>query len=177
MRPWITFAISLLAAACTQTKVFEQEAVEVGGERFLKMAAERLPDLNQPRGGHCIVNLNGEITVLGGHTDGFILLKTAEYLKDGKWVEVPMLYPHDFGFSVKSASGKAGERKSMTPRLTPSNHPEFWTARGQGAPRLPSRTEESWLQATGTPTTIWKFTSQERAFLSRSRFLSKGEVH
>ena len=106
MRPWITFAISLLAAACTQTKVFEQEAVEVGGERFLKMAAERLPDLNQPRGGHCIVNLNGEITVLGGHTDGFILLKTAEYLKDGKWVEVPMLYPHDFGFSVKLPDGR-----------------------------------------------------------------------
>ena len=106
MRPWITFAISLLAAACTQTKVFEQEAVEVGGERFLKMASERLPDLNQPRGGHCIVNLNGEITVLGGHTDGFILLKTAEYLKDGKWVEVPMLYPHDFGFSVKLPDGK-----------------------------------------------------------------------
>ena len=192
MRPWITFAISLLAAACTQTKVFEQEAVDVGGERFLKMEAERLPDLNQPRGGHCIVNLNGEITVFGGHTDGFILLKTAEYLKDGKWVEVPMLYPHDFGFSVKLPDGRImigggcaenfGIGQSWgTEIYDPKTHsfePSGVLDRKRtGCSALPSRTEESWLQATGTPTTIWKFTSRERDFPSRSRFLSKGEVH
>ena len=106
MRPWITFAISLLAAACTQTKVFEQEAVEAGGCRFVKLEAERLPDLNQPRGGHVTAYLNGELTVLGGHTDGFKMLQTAEYFKDGRWVEVPMLYPHDFGFAVKLPDGK-----------------------------------------------------------------------
>ena len=102
----LLFITLITAASCSQPQKSREEAVEAGGCRFVKLEAERLPDLNQPRGGHVTAYLNGELTVLGGHTDGFKMLQTAEYFKDGRWVEVPMLYPHDFGFAVKLPDGK-----------------------------------------------------------------------
>lgn len=49
---------------------------------------------------------NGELTVAGGHTNGFVPTATAEYYKDGKWQTMPMTYTHDFGLSVVLKSGK-----------------------------------------------------------------------
>ena len=62
-----------------------QEAVqtEQAGCPIIKVAAERLPDLNIPRSGHSVFVANGEVTVVGGHTSGFVLTPTAEYFKDG----------------------------------------------------------------------------------------------
>lgn len=71
-----------------------------------KIDVERLPDLNIPRAGHEVFCVNGEITVAGGHTNGFVPTPTAEYLKDGQWHTIPMIYIHDFGFSVVLNSGK-----------------------------------------------------------------------
>ena len=71
-----------------------------------RIDVERLPDLNIPRAGHEVFCVNGELTVAGGHTDGFLPTPTAEYYKDGKWHTIPMTYPHDFGFSVVLNSGK-----------------------------------------------------------------------
>ena len=73
---------------------------------LVKIEAERLPDLNIPRSGHSAFIANGEVTVVGGHTSGFVLTPTAEYYKDGQWHMLETVYAHDGGFSVVLKSGK-----------------------------------------------------------------------
>ena len=73
---------------------------------MVKIVPERMPDLNIPRFGHSILNLNGEITVIGGHTTGFIPTPTIEYFRDGKWNLINMTYIHDHGSAVPLKSGK-----------------------------------------------------------------------
>lgn len=73
---------------------------------FVKIAVKRLPDLNIPRSAHNIFSVNGEMTVVGGHTTNFIPTATAEYYKDGKWHLMETIYPHDNGVSVVLSSGK-----------------------------------------------------------------------
>ena len=74
---------------------------------LLPLHAQRLPDLNLPRAGHSVFCINGEITIVGGHTDGFVPTATAEYYKDGAWHLLPTAYEHDNGFAVVLSSGKA----------------------------------------------------------------------
>ncbi|MBR1416024.1 MAG: hypothetical protein IJ570_09225, partial [Prevotella sp.] len=66
----------------------------------IRIVPERLPDLNVPRSGHSIFFANGELTVAGGHTTGFVPTPTAEYLSEGEWHQMPMVYSHDNGFAV-----------------------------------------------------------------------------
>ena len=73
--------------------------------RFIPMKCERLPDLNIPRAGHQVFVADGELVVVGGHTEGFVRTATAEYFKDGAWHTVKTHYPHDNGFSLKLADG------------------------------------------------------------------------
>lgn len=73
---------------------------------MVRIEAKRLPDMNIPRSGHQAFIVNGELTVVGGHTNGFVPTQTAEYLKDGEWHTIPMIYTHDTGFSVVLKSGK-----------------------------------------------------------------------
>lgn len=73
---------------------------------FVKIEVERLPDLNVPRSGHSVFVVNGEVTVVGGHTSGFVPTATAEYYKDGEWHLLQTVYIHDGGFSVVMKSGK-----------------------------------------------------------------------
>jgi AraC-like DNA-binding protein len=72
----------------------------------VRIEVEQLPDLNIPRAGHEVFCVNGELTVAGGHTDGFVPTPTAEYLKDGQWHTIPMTYTHDNAFSVVLSTGK-----------------------------------------------------------------------
>ena len=72
----------------------------------VKLQVEQLPDLNIPRAGHEVFCVNGELTVAGGHTEGFVPTPTAEYLKDGEWHTIQMTYPHDNAFSVVLRSGE-----------------------------------------------------------------------
>ena len=72
----------------------------------MKIEAKRLTDLNIARAGHALFYANGELTVAGGHTDGFVPTPTAEYLKDGQWHQMPMVYCHDFGFHTVLRNGK-----------------------------------------------------------------------
>ena len=65
-----------------------------------RIVPERLPDLNIPRSGHSIFYANGELTVVGGHTTGFVPTPTAEYFENGAWHPVPSVYSHDNGFAV-----------------------------------------------------------------------------
>lgn len=52
---------------------------------MVKMEVQRLPDLNIPRAGHAVFVVNGELTVVGGHTSGFVPTATAEYYSGGEW--------------------------------------------------------------------------------------------
>lgn len=72
----------------------------------VKIEVERLADLNQPRFGHSLLCLNGEPTVIGGHTTNFVPTATIEYYKDGKWTLMPSAFSHDDGFAVQLSSGK-----------------------------------------------------------------------
>jgi len=65
-----------------------------------KIEAERLPDMNLPRSGHNVFYANGELTVVGGHTSGFVMTPTAEYFSNGEWHIVPTVYAHDNGMAV-----------------------------------------------------------------------------
>lgn len=74
---------------------------------MVRIVPERLPDLNIPRGSnHVVCCQNGEITIFGGHTTGFVPTPTAEYLSGGEWHLIPMTYPHDMGLCVPLSSGK-----------------------------------------------------------------------
>ena len=70
-----------------------------------ELSWKRLPDLLVPRAGHAVCELDGELTVFGGHTTGFVPTATAEYLSGGRWHSVPSLYTHDFGYAVPLRSG------------------------------------------------------------------------
>lgn len=93
--------IILLPAACAP----EKPGTQAGDGPFKPMQVERLPDLNAPRAAHKTLMLGDELTVIGGHTDGFKPLETLEYFRDGDWHTVPMTYPHDGGFTVPLPDG------------------------------------------------------------------------
>lgn len=71
-----------------------------------KLEAERLPDMNMPRAGHTVFYANGELTVVGGHTSGFVLTPTAEYFSEDSWHMMPTVYLHDNGMSVVMNEGQ-----------------------------------------------------------------------
>ncbi len=83
----------------------------------VKVQAERLPDMNVPRYGHTVLLLNGEPTVIGGHTTNFVPTPTLEYYKDGKWHLVQTAFPHDDGCAVELSTGKVlimgGHKENM----------------------------------------------------------------
>ena len=70
------------------------------------LEAERLPDLNMPRAAHNVFYANGELTVVGGHTSGFVTTPTAEYFKDGAWHLISTVYHHDDGMAVVMSDGR-----------------------------------------------------------------------
>ena len=43
---------------------------------MIEITPERLPDMNIPRFSHSVFYANGELTVTGGHTSGFVLTPT-----------------------------------------------------------------------------------------------------
>ncbi|MCR5659776.1 MAG: helix-turn-helix domain-containing protein [Bacteroidales bacterium] len=71
-----------------------------------KLEAEHLPDMTMPRAGHTSFYANGELTVVGGHTSGFVLTPTAEYFSEGSWHTMPSVYPHDNGMAVVMNEGQ-----------------------------------------------------------------------
>ena len=73
---------------------------------MVKIEAERLPDLNIPRAGHITVCAGSELTVIGGHTTGFVPTTMAEYFSDGTWHQLPTTYAHDDAFGLPLSSGK-----------------------------------------------------------------------
>ena len=98
---WI---LGILLASTVQAKAAVQTEQE--GCPIIRIEVEHLPNLNIPRSGHSAFIANGEVTVVGGHTSGFVLTPTAEYFKDGQWHLLQTVYAHDGGFSVVLKSGK-----------------------------------------------------------------------
>ena len=94
----LLFILSLLTPSALTADNAEPELVQVD--------VERLPDMNIPRSGHFTYCINGEVTVFGGHTTGFVPTATAEYYSDGAWHLVPMTYTHDQGLSLQLSTGK-----------------------------------------------------------------------
>lgn len=78
-------------------------AISLVGQTF---DFERLPDLNIPRAGHNMFYVNGELTVVGGHTSGFVMTPTAEYFSDGTWHTISTVYHHDDGMAVVMSDGQ-----------------------------------------------------------------------
>ena len=95
------FAQLNLLAQKTSTDSLPQAACPI-----VKIQPEQLPSLNTPRSGHHTLYVNGEITVFGGHTSGFVPTPTAEYFKDGAWHQMDMVYTHDAGSALILKSGK-----------------------------------------------------------------------
>lgn len=71
-----------------------------------KLTIERLPDINLPRFSHNVFYAGNELTVVGGHTSGFVRTPTAEYYEDGAWHLLNTVYPHDNGIAVVLDGGK-----------------------------------------------------------------------
>ena len=69
------------------------------------LSYERLPDMHTARAGHNVFYAGGELTVVGGHTAGFVLTPTAEYYSNGVWHHVSTVYPHDNGMAVALGDG------------------------------------------------------------------------
>ena len=98
--PLISLAI-LLLAACTRGAGPAAGPGQAGNDgKCIQMTVERLPDLNVPRNAHTAAFVNGELTVIGGHTTGFIPTNTAEYYSNGAWHLIDSYFPHDYGFGV-----------------------------------------------------------------------------
>lgn len=102
---WVIFiAIIFAARAQSGGEIPGQagnEARRAGNDgKCIQMTVERLPDLNVPRNAHTAAFVNGELTVIGGHTTGFIPTNTAEYFSDGAWHLIDSYFLHDYGFGV-----------------------------------------------------------------------------
>lgn len=95
MKHLCAIALAALLAACAPGMAGEPAAGDVR-----RMDVERLPDLNVPRNAHTVAYVGGELTVIGGHSTGFVPTPTAEYYREGAWHLVNSLFPHDYGFGV-----------------------------------------------------------------------------
>ena len=71
-----------------------------------RIEAVRLPDMNLPRAAHNVFYVNGELTVVGGHTLGFVMTPTAEYFSEGQWHLMNTVYAHDDGTVVTMDEGR-----------------------------------------------------------------------
>lgn len=96
----------LIAAFCVMPHTLAQNRGKGGESATVRIEVERLPDLNIPRAGHQLFIVNGEPTVVGGHSTNFKPTATAEYFKDGQWHLLPTAFAHDDGVAVPLSSGK-----------------------------------------------------------------------
>lgn len=74
-------------------------------DAFQPLKVETLPSLSVPRSCHVFRIIEGEPTVLGGHTTGFNLTDSGEWFDGKQWHSFRMAYPHDGGFSVLLEDG------------------------------------------------------------------------
>ena len=68
---------ALTAATCVHAT--GKDSLNAGSVAVRPLQVERLADLHISRAGHVVFCANGEVTVVGGHTSGFVPTATAEY--------------------------------------------------------------------------------------------------
>ena len=90
---------------CSSGKKGERLVARPDETPWKPLQVEHLASLNKPRGQHRTLMAGGELTVIGGHTDGFKPVETLEYYANGAWHEVPMNYTHDNGFAIPLPDG------------------------------------------------------------------------
>ena len=98
----MTFTVT----GCSTEQAGEHSVTSPDGTLWQSMTVERLPDLNTSRGNHRAIVIGDEIVILGGHTEGFKPVETAEYYADASWHTISMLYPHQNGFAAKLQDGQ-----------------------------------------------------------------------
>ncbi len=107
MKRIIPQTICLLSMLLTlQTAGAKPKSDSVNACPMVKIEAKQMPDLNIARAGHVLFYANDELTVAGGHTDGFVPSPTAEYLKEGEWHPLQMVYNHDNALAIVLRNGK-----------------------------------------------------------------------
>lgn len=107
MKRIIPQTICLLSMLLTlQTAGAKPRSDSVNACPIVKIEAKQMPDLNIARAGHVLFYANDELTVAGGHTDGFVPSPTAEYLKEGEWHPLQMVYTHDNALAIVLRNGK-----------------------------------------------------------------------
>ena len=102
----ILAAALLLASACSQAQPGGRVLTSADGTQWQQMTVEQLPDLSTPRGSHRTLVFGEEVVVMGGHTDGFKPVETAEYYAGGAWHTIRMLYTHENGFAAPLPDGR-----------------------------------------------------------------------
>lgn len=100
------FFSGLLAIYSYSVQAQNSQPVQLSACPMVKICLERMPDMKIPRASHTTLFVNGELTVIGGHTSGFIPTGTAERLHNGRWDVEKTVYMHDNGFSLPLRSGK-----------------------------------------------------------------------
>ena len=95
-----------LLVSCSPAGTGGRSVTAPDGIQWQQMTVERLPDLPTPRGSHRTVFYGKEIVLLGGQTNGFKPLETAEYYSGGSWHTVRSLYAHINGFAAPLPDGR-----------------------------------------------------------------------
>jgi len=131
--------ITILGLALVQMPGVAVGKQQAGNYPMKRIQVERLPDLNIAREGHTALCLNGELTVFGGHTTGFIPTPSAEYFSNGQWKQLKMVYMHDEGTVLAMRSGQVLLAGGLEKNLgigqsfeVESYNPEDHTFRGFG---------------------------------------------
>ena len=99
-RVFLSLFLALLFS-CRQSP----EVIQQGDIQFVPMESKRLPDMNEPRGGHALVWAGNHILAVGGHTSGFVPVSTAEYFQNGRWHTLSTTYTHDTPFALVLSDG------------------------------------------------------------------------
>ena len=100
------FLLLFALTAATGAQAIVKDSLNADSVAAQPLPVKRLADLHIPRAGHVVFCANGEVTVAGGHTSGFVPTATAEYYKDGEWHLLNTVYAHDQGFFFPMKSGE-----------------------------------------------------------------------
>ena len=91
---------------CSPAQTVGHAVTAPDGRQWQSLTVERIADLPVPRGGHKTILAGDEVVILGGLTDGYKNMESADYYADGTWHTVPMLYTHVNGFLAPLPDGR-----------------------------------------------------------------------
>ena len=106
-RPFLIFLIAVITwTGCSPAQTGGHVVTAPDGTLWQSLGVERVADLPVPRGGHKTILSGDEVVLLGGLTNGYKNMESADYYADGTWHTVPMLYTHVNGFLAPLPDGR-----------------------------------------------------------------------